>query len=135
MNMIEKFESFEGYRRKMVQKKTEDLEQIQGPRGSIFKCDQWKSQERPSIYDPHYVWSDFGGVISSTFPHMTLCLTPVLEWGPDWLLQKWTFTLPIIDSYVCLSGLEEFPLHTCFKALNPRLLGETYKKKSSWFYC
>jgi hypothetical protein len=67
----------------MVWKTTEDLEWIRGPRGSIVKCDQRNSQERPSIYDPHYARSDFGGVISSTFPHTTSCLAPVLEGGPN----------------------------------------------------
>jgi hypothetical protein len=66
----------------MIWKTTKDIEWIQGPRGSVVKCNQCDSQERPSIYNPHYTWSDFGGVISSTFPYMTSCLAPVLEGGP-----------------------------------------------------
>jgi hypothetical protein len=38
-----------------------------------------KSQELPSEYDPHYAWFGFRRVISSTFPHTTLCLSPMLE--------------------------------------------------------
>jgi hypothetical protein len=41
-----------------------------------------KSQDNPSICVLHYDWSSFGGVISSTSPHVTSCLAPVLEGGP-----------------------------------------------------
>jgi hypothetical protein len=40
------------------------------------------SHDRSSICVPHYVWSTFGGVISIFFPHVTSCLSPVLEGGP-----------------------------------------------------
>jgi hypothetical protein len=33
-------------------------------------------------------------------------------------------TLPIANSNVCLDGLEYFPLHLEFKALEPRIVGE-----------
>jgi hypothetical protein len=108
----------------MVWKTTEDIEWVRGPRGSIVKCGQCNSQERPSIYDPYYAWFDFGGLISSTFPHMISCLVPVLEGGLSWILQNWTLKLSILDSYVFLNNFEEFPLHTYFKALEPRLPGK-----------
>jgi hypothetical protein len=41
-----------------------------------------ESQDNPSICVPHYAWSDFGEVISATFPHATSCLSPMLEGGP-----------------------------------------------------
>jgi hypothetical protein len=44
--------SFQGYRRKMVWKTTEDLEQIQGPQGSVVKCDHCNSQESPQYTIP-----------------------------------------------------------------------------------
>jgi hypothetical protein len=40
------------------------------------------SHDRSSICVPHYSWSEFGGVISATFPHVASCLFPVLEGGP-----------------------------------------------------
>jgi hypothetical protein len=56
---------------------------------NIFETDEapWKmrsteSHEKSSICIPHYAWSNFGGVISTTFPHETLCLAPMLEGGP-----------------------------------------------------
>jgi hypothetical protein len=71
----------QGYRKKMVQKITEDLERIQDPR-SLWKMQMTESQNKPSICVLHYDWSSFGGVISATFPHATSCLSPVLEGGP-----------------------------------------------------
>jgi hypothetical protein len=40
-----------------------------------------ESQDKPSIYVPHYLWSGFGGVISATKLHTTLYLALVLEGG------------------------------------------------------
>jgi hypothetical protein len=47
-----------------------------------WKMRSTESQDKSSICVPHYAWSGFGGVISATFPHATLCLAPVLEGGP-----------------------------------------------------
>jgi hypothetical protein len=58
---------------------------------------------------------------------MTLCLDLVLEGVPNNSYDARIYTLSIVDSNICLDGLEEFPLHTYFKALNPRLVGEPYK--------
>jgi hypothetical protein len=96
-----KSEALQGCRKKLVWKTTEDLEWIRGPRSSVGKCDQYCSRERPSIYNPHYVWSGFGGVISSTFPHATSCLSPVLEGGRTNSYDVGIKTLPISDSNVC----------------------------------
>ena len=41
-----------------------------------------ESQNKPSTCVLHYDWSGFGGVISATFPHVTSCLSPMLEGGP-----------------------------------------------------
>jgi hypothetical protein len=52
---------------------------------SMKLCRQMKSivsDDESSICVPHYTWSGFVGVISATFPHMTFCLSPVLEGGP-----------------------------------------------------
>jgi hypothetical protein len=47
-----------------------------------WKMQSTESQDKPSICVIHYDWYDFGGVISTTFPHATSCLCPVLEGGP-----------------------------------------------------
>jgi hypothetical protein len=47
-----------------------------------WKMKSTVSQNNPSICVPHYSWSSFGGVISTTFSHVTSCLSPVLEGGP-----------------------------------------------------
>jgi hypothetical protein len=49
---------------------------------ALWKMQSTESQDKPSICVPHYVWSSFGGVISTTFPYATSCLAPVLEGGP-----------------------------------------------------
>ena len=49
---------------------------------ALWQMQSTKSQDKPSICVLHYDWSDFGGVISATFLHMTSCLAPVLEGGP-----------------------------------------------------
>jgi hypothetical protein len=46
------------------------------------KCDQQNPKISPLYVFPTMLGPDFGGVISATFPHTTLCLAPVLEGGP-----------------------------------------------------
>jgi hypothetical protein len=47
------------------------------------KCDQRNPKISPLYAFLRYDWSEFGGVISTTFLHMTSCLTPVLEGVPN----------------------------------------------------
>jgi hypothetical protein len=47
-----------------------------------WQMQMMESQNKPSICVLHYDWSGFGGVISTTFPHATSCLSPLLEGGP-----------------------------------------------------
>ena len=49
---------------------------------SLWEMQTTKSLNKSSICVLHYVWSGFGGVISATFLHVTLCLALVLEGGP-----------------------------------------------------
>jgi hypothetical protein len=77
-----KSETYQGYREKMVRNTIKDIERIRGPQRSIGKCSRYYSREKSSICVPHYVQSDFGGVISIVFPHITSCLSLVLDWGP-----------------------------------------------------
>jgi hypothetical protein len=46
---------------------------------ALWKMRSMKYHDKSSICVPHYAWSGFGGVISTTFPHATLRLAPVLE--------------------------------------------------------
>jgi hypothetical protein len=46
------------------------------------KCDQRNPKISPLYVFLRYDWFGFGGVISTTFPHMTFCLSPMLEGGP-----------------------------------------------------
>jgi hypothetical protein len=46
------------------------------------KMKSTESQDKSSICVPHYAWSNFRGVISTTFPYVTSCLALLLEAGP-----------------------------------------------------
>jgi hypothetical protein len=48
------------------------------------------SRYRSSICVPHYVQSDFGGVIFTSFPRATLCLSHVLQGGTGYILRHCT---------------------------------------------
>jgi hypothetical protein len=76
-----KSEAYQGYRKKMVWKTTEDLEWIRGPRSSVGKCSRYYSRDRPSIYVPHYVQSSFGGVISTCLSSRDLMFIPCVRGG------------------------------------------------------